>query len=56
MTYRQIQWAASHDWFVRDNGNGTITVHDQWVWRDGTCGDAWVFFSDFRELRAWAGY
>jgi hypothetical protein len=45
---QQIQWAASHDWFVCDNGDGTITVLDDeatLVWTDS-----------FTALRNWAGY
>lgn len=50
MTSQQIKWAASHDWFVMDNGNGTITV------RDDLGGPLLTWTGSFSELRAWAGY
>jgi hypothetical protein len=30
LTTSQITWASEHDWFVRDNGDGTITVADRY--------------------------
>ena len=56
LTASQIKWAASHDWFVRDNGDGSITVNDD-VSINGLHARTvihWVF--GFRALRDWAGY
>lgn len=59
LTTRQIAWARSHDWFVRDNGDGSITCLDVWtnvnveprVWHEDE-----VRHHDFQALRDWAGY
>lgn len=45
----QIQWAAEHDWFIADWGNGMIKCR-------GDDGGPCRFFSDWQALRAWAGY
>lgn len=54
----QIKWAASHDWFVRDNGNGTIVVeefsYDPSLQASLRYLQSWV--GGFRALREWAGY
>lgn len=53
LTTQQIAWAASHDWFVQDNGDGTITIADRYS--DGT-EIIMTWHLSFRELREWAGY
>ncbi len=58
LSIQQIKWAASHDWFVRDNGNGTVTVRDEYF-RAGDKSvsvDFLVWCKSFSALRAWAGY
>lgn len=57
LTPRQIRWASQHDWFIRDNLDGTINVHEHyrdangdWLTRTLT----WV--STFGNLKTWAGY
>lgn len=58
LTPSQVKWAASHDWFVMDNGNGTILVLDRYL--DCTTGinyaapQSWI--GSFSDLRDWAGY
>lgn len=52
----QIAWAARHDWFIGDNGDGTITVCDGYT-INGVYGETIVVWAQsFRELRDWAGY
>jgi hypothetical protein len=56
LTAQQICWAASHDWFIRDNGDGTITVNDAWT-QDGVLHQQTVRHTgSFKALRDWAGY
>lgn len=52
LTAAEVKWAASHDWFVRDNGNGTIVVAD----RDNLSDRLQTWVGSFRALREWAGY
>lgn len=58
LTATQIRWASEHDWFERDNGDGTILVWDRWV--NLVTGEAHhqlkAFEGTFAELREWAGY
>lgn len=54
LTASQIKWAASHDWFVSDNGDGTITVLTMEM--SDPIGATMIFSGSFRELRDWAGY
>lgn len=55
MTMRQIEWAAQHDWFrawARSPDSPIVfiaVVYD-------SLSDSKVRFTDFSELRAWAGY
>ena len=53
LTAAQIRWAAAHDWFIRDNGDGSIRVADRYS--DGTCFIIDWYLS-FADLRTWAGY
>ena len=56
LTERQIKWAASHDWFVATNLDGTIIVRDEYV-LDGALFTAEIIWNkSFSELRDWAGY
>lgn len=57
LTKQQIAWATAHEWYVSDNGDGTIIVVDRWWDRvTGERGEELITMSDFQELRAWAGY
>lgn len=61
LTPSQIKWAASHDWFYADKGNGTIVVKDRYSQQhpDGSIThheDTLVWNRPFGELRNWAGY
>jgi hypothetical protein len=58
LTKSQVRWAASHDWFVADLGNGLIQIVDSWVnIKTGERGeDVLVWDKSFAELRSWAGY
>lgn len=57
LTPSQIKWAASHDWFYADKGNGTIVVLDRYTDRDGKHHeDTIVWAESFGALRGWAGY
>lgn len=51
MTKTQIDWAAQHDWFeAADDTTGT-------VWVRGDVGEPrMIQFTDYRALKAWAGY
>jgi hypothetical protein len=58
LTANQIRWASQHDWFIRDNGDGTVTVARRWYRAsDGKGGETLLRWSrPFSMLRAWAGY
>lgn len=61
LTVRQIQWAATHDWFLRDNGDGTITLQEAWTvsHKFKACElhtKIILWTGTFAELRDWAGY
>ena len=53
----QIQWAAKHDWFIADMGNGHILICDE-RWGDDPTAHLNVigWIGSFAELRTWAGY
>lgn len=55
MTRQQIAWASQHDWFIADNTDGTIDVADICT-HNGKVIKAIACFSNFSELKAWAGY
>jgi hypothetical protein len=56
LTQSQVIWAKRHDWFLRDNADGTITVLDFFV-VDGELHSAELHWtSSFAALRNWAGY
>lgn len=54
---RHVEWARAHDWFLQDNGNGSVTVQtpvlvgDAGQWYMET-----VTFLAPKALREWAGY
>ena len=50
MTKSQIKWASEHDWFIKDNFDGSILVRGEYE------GDDNFNISDFNELRDYAGY
>lgn len=56
MTRLQIAWAEQHDWFVRDNGDGSITVLERALMPGGGVVESQKVFSDIKLLRIWAGY
>ena len=54
-TARQVKWASLHDWFISGNGE-SITVRNV-VWgADKKVSVTTGFFSNFDDLRDWAGY
>lgn len=56
MNANQIKWAASHDWFVADLGDGRVLVLDNSVYPGGLNVCEWCTFTDFKALRDFAGY
>jgi hypothetical protein len=54
MTDRQAAWASAHDWYRWSEciGPGQFKVHV----RPSFEGDTQTEFTDYQELRAWAGY
>lgn len=55
MTEKQVRWALAHDWCIAAQSGG--------VWVRSVERDAQgrfltdkLYFGDYRELRAWAGY
>lgn len=52
MTRRQIAWAREHDWFLTLREDGAVLVRDYTP--EGA--QTFVAFTDYRELRVWAGY
>lgn len=55
ITQKQIKWASEHDWFVDANYDG-IQALERLVNVDGSVKESVVVFTDFKELRDWAGY
>ena len=57
LTPNQIRWAASHDWFVRDCGDGSIVILERGVWNGHDfVNNEFHWRGTFRALRDWAGY
>ena len=54
MTQDQIEWARQHDWFACAHEDGSVEVLEQSEQVD--CLLIRRTFSDFEELREWAGY
>lgn len=55
LTLSQIQWACSHDWFIRANADGSIVCRDVST-KDGKTAVTEKTFTSWPELYAWAGY
>ena len=55
MSAKQIRWAASHEWFVQDNGDGSILVHEVSFNAEGERFDDYLTFTCLSDLREWAG-
>ena len=50
MTKQQIKWASQHDWYVcHSDILKRVTVWEQETMQT-------VCFTDFKELKTWAGY
>ena len=52
LTKRHIKWAKQHDWYVCLREDGAVMVRD--YTEDGA--QTFRAFTDFYELRRWAGY
>uniref|UniRef100_A0AAU6W024 Uncharacterized protein n=1 Tax=Pseudomonas phage Ulitu01 TaxID=3138550 RepID=A0AAU6W024_9CAUD len=54
MTAQQIKWAAAHDWYL---GHGTNADNQLFVKvrHEYLTGES-QFFTNYQELREWAGY
>ena len=52
----QVAWAASHDWFVASNKDGTITVKDTYTKGGLLQTELIVWVAGFKALKDWAGY
>ncbi len=48
MTESEIKWASQHDWFISAS-NGVVVAMDSGIGKT-------EFFTDFKELKNWAGY
>lgn len=56
MNQQQINFAAQHDWFLTDNGDGSITCVDYATNEDGLLIQEPRTFTNFKLLLIWAGY
>lgn len=61
LTSNEIRFASHHDWFIEDNGNGSVTVLDTWTETDKKTGlvsggSQRLVFDNFNKLYVWAGY
>lgn len=54
LSAEQQAWAASHDWYIRDVTMGA--VRGVLVLDRSSQGDNELTFTNFQDLRAWAGY
>jgi len=56
---QQVRWAQSHDWFVFGDST-SITCREEWFDMNEAeprkLHTKLVTFTNFRKLRAWAGY
>jgi hypothetical protein len=55
-TEKQISWAKSHDWFVSQNEDGTLTLTESYSFNGKLHTDIVTFSGSFSELKEWAGY
>lgn len=51
MNEDQMKWAAKHDWFL-----GALECGDGWEVGVQGEGESYLVFTEYRELRTWAGY
>ena len=51
----RIAWAATHDWFIKATLNMHSNVYTVFVKNDMVTGEV-LKFTDFNELKSWAGY
>ena len=63
MTKNQVDWASEHDWYrgyyIADNNGGIAVLVRPDTGETGTLcyfGKPAIVFTDFNELKAWAGY
>lgn len=59
MDEQQANWAAQHDWFVnawQKAGDWIVCAREVVRAQGGKVSENQKEFSDFRELREWAGY
>jgi hypothetical protein len=56
LTPGQVRWAASHDWFISDCGDGTIMIRDGWTLNGVYDCQIIRHTGSFKALRDWAGY
>jgi len=57
MNAKQIAWAKAHDWFLYVGIDGaSVIVLDRCVCAAGHLHEKVMYFTNFRELRVWAGY
>ncbi|WP_266031244.1 hypothetical protein [Brucella intermedia] len=56
LTFKHISWAKLHDWFVKDNGDGSVMVEDRFTVGGGPLQVQYIKFNDFSSLLNWAGY
>lgn len=56
MTEAQIKWAAQHDWFIRAWGLSHKPMRFVAQVADRATPDNKLTFTDYAQLRAWAGY
>ena len=52
----QIKWAAAHDWFVRSNTDGTITVMERYSMNGQHFENEIIWNKSFNALQEFAGY
>jgi hypothetical protein len=56
MNREQIASAARHDWFISATASGVVMVVERASLSGHLLPDEFLTFTDFRALRAWAGY
>lgn len=60
MTKKQALWAMQHDWalelFEYADDKYAVLVRERSLSADRTIIECMLSFSDFKELKAWAGY
>lgn len=56
LSLSQIRWATEHDWFVKSNNDGTITVMERYSMNGQSFENEIIWDKSFNELREFAGY